>query len=194
MDAERLQPLLVTVDTNLLDEHRIADLRSSAGDTAVEFATVTVNERERGFLYAGLRVVPETLVWDESRWGEAVWGGPIPELMVLDETPLGSGVLASDAGADLFDRVLSIVSNGSFPKPGAREAMTIPQRRQLRDVMAFEAHLRHRRHVFVSDDKKAFISHGRREALEALGQTRIVTSAEFVALGSDGIADLLGSS
>lgn len=60
--------------------------------------------------------------------------------------------------------------------------------------MAFEAHLRQRRHVFVSDDKKAFISHGRRETLEALGQTRILTSAEFIALGPVGIADLLRSS
>lgn len=118
MDAGSPQLLLVTVDTNLLDEHRIADLRSSAEGTTVEFATVTVNERERGVPHAGLRVVPDTLVWDESRWDEAVWGGPIPELMVLDETPLGSGVLASDAGVDLFEKVLSIVSNGIVPEAG----------------------------------------------------------------------------
>lgn len=112
--------------------------------------------------------------------------------MVLDETPLGSGVLASDAGVDLFERVLSIVSSGSFPRSGARDKLTDPQRRQLRDAMAFEAHVRQRRHVYVSDDKKAFISHGR-EALEALSRTRIFTSAEFIALGPGGIGDLLRS-
>ena len=56
--------------------------------------------------------------------------------------------------------------------------------------MAFEAHVRQRRHVYVPDDKKAFISHGRREALEALSRTRIFTSAEFIALGPGGIGDL----
>lgn len=183
-------PLLVTVDTNVLDERQITDLRASTTGVAVEFATVTVNERERGVVDLDVRVVPETAVWGESRWGEAVWGGPIPELMVLDETPLGSGVLASDAGVDVFERVLSIVSSGSFPKPGARDSLTDPQRRQLRDAMAFEAHLRQRRHVFVSDDKKAFISHGRREALEALGQTHILTSTEFITLGPGGISGL----
>lgn len=182
--------LLVTVDTNLLDGSSIADFRAAAHGLEIEFATVTLNERERGVVAVDLRVVPESLVWDESRCGEAVWGGPIPELMVLDETPLGSGVLASDAGVDTLERVLSIVSNGSFPNRGARDNLTDPQRRQLRDAMTFEAHLRQGRHVFVSDDKKAFISHGRRESLEALGRTRIFTSAEFIVLGPDGLGDL----
>lgn len=56
-------PLLVTVDTNVLDEHRIAKLRASTTGVTVEFATVTVNERERGVVDVDLRVVPETAVW-----------------------------------------------------------------------------------------------------------------------------------
>ena len=125
----------------------------------------------------------------ESRWDEAVWSGPIPELLVLDETPLGSGVLSGDRDADVFERVLRIVSNGSFPGPGSRDRLTAPQRRQLRDAMTFEAHCRQRRHLFVSDDKRAFINHGRREALQSLGRTRILTSDEFIALAMSGFAD-----
>ena len=185
-------PLLVTVDTNLLDEHMIAELRASTTGAMVEFATVTVNERESGGGFE-LYVILETAVWEESPWDGAEWGGPIPELMVLDETPLDSGVLASEADVDVLGRVLWIVSNGSFPKLGARDKLTDPQRRQLRDAMSFEAHVRHRRHVYVSDDKRAFINHGRREKLEALSGTRIFNSDEFIALGPEGLGDLLRS-
>lgn len=185
-------PLLVTVDANLLDEHMIAELIASTTGATVEFATVTVNQRERGGGF-GLCVVPETAVWGESPWDGAVWGGPIPELMVLDETALDSGVLASEADVDVLERVMRIVSNGSFPKLGARDKLTDPQRSQLRDAMSFEAHVRHRRNVYVSNDKKAFITYGRREALEALSGTRIFNSAEFIALGPEGLGDLLRS-
>jgi hypothetical protein len=37
--------------------------------------------------------------------------------------------------------------------------LTKPQRRQLRDAMTPEPHCRH---LFISDDKRAFIDHGRR--------------------------------
>lgn len=173
-------PLLVTVDTNVLDIKRIGEIRAAARDRAVRFATVTVNERERGEFSVEVDVLSETAVWGESRWGEAVLATPIPESMVLDETPLGSGVLASDEGADMFEQVLAIISNGSFPRPGTRDALTAPQRRQLRDAMTFEAHCRHGRHVFISEDKKAFINHGRREALESIGRTKILTVDEFM--------------
>jgi hypothetical protein len=183
-------PILVTVDTNLLDTGSIEGLRGAAHGESIEFATVTVNERERGAFDVDLRALPETALWGESRWDEAVWGGPLPESLVLDETPLDSGSLAGEADVRIFERVLSIVSSGSFPKVGARETLTNPQHRQLRDAMAFEAHLRQKRHVFLSDDKKAFVSHGKREALQALGNTFILTSAEFIELGPGGLRAL----
>jgi hypothetical protein len=185
----RPSPILVTLDTNVLDVDRFSEVRSAVGDGAVSFATVTVNERERGGFSVELGVVPETGLWGESRLGEAVWGGPIPELLILDETPLGSGVLAGDEHAELFEHVLRIVSNGSFPPPGSRNALTAPQRRQLRDAMAFEAHCRQRRHLFVSDDRRAFINHGRRERLESLSETRILTSSEFIVFAMGGFTD-----
>jgi hypothetical protein len=172
--------LLLTLDTNQLDDDRLGRF-SAMIPVPHELACVTVSERERG---AGLDVklgaVPETMVWGESRWGEATWGGPISELFVLDESLLdGGAVLAAEGHVDVLESALTIISNGSFPARGERDSLSEGQRRQLRDAMIFEAHVRHRRHALVTDDARGFIKDGRRPKLERLGQTRIVTFAEF---------------
>jgi hypothetical protein len=46
--------------------------------------------------------------------------------------------------------------------------------------MIFEAHVRNRRDFFVTDDRRAFVNHGRRESLEAEFSTRILTPDEFI--------------
>jgi hypothetical protein len=170
--------LTVTLDTNVLDREEIAALQRDL-DRPCEFAAVSVSVRERGNVDLDLVVVPETAVWDESRWDEAVWSGPFPELLVIDESPLGRGVLADDQAADLFEATLQIISNGSFPSTERRNTLSAGSRRQLRDAMVFEAHVRRRRHVLVTNDVRGFVNDGRREALERLGRTRILTPAEF---------------
>jgi hypothetical protein len=57
--------------------------------------------------------------------------------------------------------------------------------------MIFEAHVRARRHVLVSDDARGFIAEGRRQQLEHLGRTRIVTLTELEALAYAGELDNL---
>ena len=47
--------------------------------------------------------------------------------------------------------------------------------------MILQAHVREGRAVFVTTDAKGYINHGRREELEALCSTRIVTPPEIVA-------------
>jgi predicted nucleic acid-binding protein len=47
--------------------------------------------------------------------------------------------------------------------------------------MILEAHTAARRKLFVTGDAKAFILNGRREQLQGLLSTRIVTAAEFEA-------------
>lgn len=149
----------ITLDTNVLPAD---DLISHAG-ASCEFSVVNVTAREvEGTSYQvhlkALGVIAETAVLDESRLDEAVWAG--------DEE-------------DRFEDVLRVISSGSFPKPGARDALTDPQRNQLRDAMILAAHLRDRRDIFVTIDRKAFIDHGRREALEAAFATKIMTPEEF---------------
>jgi hypothetical protein len=173
----------VTVDTNVLDAAAIERIERAAARSgvSVEIQTVTVNKRERG--KSPLPTVAETAVWDESHWGHALWGAaPTPELFSLDETPLGSGVLSAQEQPSLLEEILRVVSNGSFPRPGQRESLSAPQKRQLRDAMTLEAHTRHARDVFITNDRRGFINHGRRETLERLCETKIATLDEVDAL------------
>lgn len=186
--------LLVTLDTNVLDEAEVASLHAGS-EIPCQFAAVTVSIRERGDS-SGLSIasVPETLVWGESSWGEAAWGGPIPEALVLGESPLGAGVLSGVREASVFESALRIISNGSFPPPGRREDLAPGERRQLRDAVVFEAHVREGRHVLVAGDARGFVNGGRRDALERLGRTRILTPSEFRELSAAGrLVDLLPS-
>jgi hypothetical protein len=101
--------------------------------------------------------LPELGVWGESSWGDARW--------------------ADEAIGNRLEQLLGIISNGSFPKD--RNNLTENELHQLRDAIVLEAHAAHGRIVFVSDDAKAFINQHRREKLETLFQTRILTTAEF---------------
>jgi hypothetical protein len=182
-DVEMALPLLVTVDTNQFDTTRIERIRTAIR-VPFELACISVTTRERSemALIGDLLSIPESIVWGESRWGEGVWGSPIPELLLLDESHLGHAVHGEDGHVSVFETALRVISAGSFPPPGSRESLTAGQRRQLRDAMIFEAHTRARRHVLVTADAKGFINDGRRETLEALGRTRILTPHELEAL------------
>lgn len=164
MEGELL--LKVTLDTNVLPAD---DLMAIAAARGIEVAVVTVTEREvrgTGFQVAlkPMAIIPETGVWDESEWDDFVWAA--------DEAEARPGM----------EDILRVLSNGSFPSRDARETLTDGQRRQLRDAMILEAHVREGRDVFVSEDTRAFIDHGRRETLERITRTRIVSMAELLAL------------
>jgi len=105
----------------------------------------------------------------------------LPETWVLGESPLGTAVLGSEADTACYEQALRIVSNGAFPRPGARDALSDGQRRQLRDAIIFCAHVREKRDILVSDDIAAFGGEGspQRQQIEALGKTRVMTLPEF---------------
>jgi hypothetical protein len=153
----------VTFDTNLIGE---AHLLETAKARLIDVAFVSVSDREvegtsfeRGVDAA--TTVAEISVWGESRWGEGTWG---------DDAPL-----------DCFEIALRVISGGSFPPKGARGDLTGGQRRQLRDAMIFCSHVRDKRDVFVTRDEKGFVSGGRREKLQQVFATRILTPGEFLA-------------
>lgn len=158
-----MRALKITVDTNVLPIERV--LQAIEG-LNVELVACSVTARE---------LTDTTLVDDLPKMGA------ISEALVLGESPLGTAVLADSTEADLFEQCLAAISNGSFPKPAQRGALTAGQKRQLRDVMIFCAHVRKRRDVFVSDDVRAFGNAGGplRSRLEELGKTRIMTLTEF---------------
>jgi len=149
----------VTIDTNVLPVSSFVDLARTKG---YELAIVSVTEREIGQFDTRLQVqalghVVETGVWGESVWGKFLWGG-----------------------TTYLESILKIISNGSFPKLGLRGELTDGQRRQLRDAMILDAHAREGRDVFVTDDRKGFVDNGKRETLQSLLKTRILTQDEFL--------------
>lgn len=150
----------VTIDTNVLPAD---DLIERAKSKWWDIAIASVTERELG--HGDTRLQVSGL-------------GKVLEVAVLGESLLGSCVLAGDD--NFLEAIIQIISNGSFPKSGSRGQLSNSQRRQLRDAMILEAHAREGRDLFVTNDRKGFIDDGRRERLQALLKTRIMTSEEFL--------------
>src|SRR5262245_29291434 len=133
---------------------------------AVDIATTTTVAREIGSVYYPalhqLRIAPE--------------------LWVMGESPMGMAALGSEGDRALFEAVLTTITNGSFPKPDNRSALTQGQRNQLRDAQIFCTHVREGRDIFVTDDAKPFGTDGSppRARMSALApRTRIMTLIEF---------------
>ena len=153
--------ITVTVHTSIFSD----DLRAVLELKGFSFAAVTVTERElTGHRLAvqlrQISSVPEVAVWGESTWGTGLRGGP-PE------------------GA-CFEDLLRLIGNGSFPPSGKRDNLTTGQRHQLRDAVILCAHVHAGLDIFLTNDLKAFVQHGRPEKLEAAYKTRIMTQDEFV--------------
>jgi len=157
----------VTLDTNVFPAE---PLIARAQRLGMAVAAVTVSHREvQGSSLeeevCALESVFETAVWDESKWDQATWGTP--------------------ADNERLERVLALLSNRSFPPPERRDQLFDGQRRQLRDAMILCAHLRANREILVSNDRRAFINYGRRQAIEAEFGTRVMTVEEFEAYLSE---------
>lgn len=193
--------LRVTLDTNTIDHRARIEAACAGLDVELAYTTVTDRETEGTSRATSGSGVTETGVWGESRWGQFVWGdtvketgvydesrydsgavyadAPVRETFVLNESRLDEGVLGDDQSEPMLERILRVIGHGSYPPSGKRDGITDAVRRQLRDAMMLEAHHRDRRDVLVTEDAKAFINGGRREALEALCKTRIMRVDEF---------------
>ena len=162
MDAPAMNT--VTLDTNTVDDEKVIDAAHTAGYIVTH---TSVTDRE----LSGSDVVATT---------------PIPaqivESFVFGESCFGSGALAPDSDEVISEKLLKIISNGSFPAIGRRENLTKPQRRQLRDAMILSAHIREGRDIFVTNDVKGFIADGRRELIEREFETRVMTSRQFITM------------
>lgn len=140
-----------TFDTDIFPAEPLLDRAKRVG---IDVAVVSVSLRELGGSSLDEKVracqaVPETAVWDESVWGQSVWG--------------------SSTDQERLEHVLVVLSNGSFPMPEKRERRSDGQRRQLRDAMILCDHLRSVRDLLVSNDRRAFVTNGRRQEIEIGG-------------------------
>ena len=165
----------VTVDTNTVDDPRVVEAAQQAGFDIVR-TTVTDRELEGSGIQTAL---PEH--------------EPLYETLVLGESRLGFAVLGSTVVAHAFERLLQVISNGSFPVKNRRSNLSPGERRQLRDAMILSTHIREHRQIFVTNDTKGFIQGGRRERLQSEFGTQIMTADEFLMFcrsGSGGRNDL----
>ncbi len=149
----------ITLDTNVAEDQ---DLLGLCQDRRFDVGIVPATAREvsETSFQADIRRlsrVPETGVWDESGWdAAALW--------------------VSDPGPDL-ERILDIMSSGSLSRPELRTCLTKEQRGILRDAMIFQGHVRARRDVLVTKDRKHILNH--KQTLEREFGTRIMTPDEF---------------
>jgi hypothetical protein len=164
--------ITVTLDTNCADEMELIALMRQRGAHVALVNTTDLEARGSSFevKLEALERVPEPGLWGEGGWGTSMWGGG-PSVEYRDE--------AGDACcSNPFEATLAVVSNHSFPPSGQRSHLTPGQGRQLRDAMIFCAHVQHSRDLFVSRDIRAFVNEGRRERLESMFDTRILTPSE----------------
>ncbi len=154
----------VTLDTNLVDDERLLAVALAAG---FKVAHTSVTGRElsgSGITAVGTR---RAQLFETGLVGESVAGAFVP----------GKNEESTD-----FERVLDIISSGSFPNAEKREDLSNGQHRQLRDAMIFCTHIREKREIFVTNDKRGFVDNGRRQLLEQRYRTKILTGAEFLQL------------
>lgn len=178
--------LKVTIDTNIFPIDDIL-LRLKKSKFPIEFKIVSVTVRELknhklANQIAEFTKIHESGVWDESTWDNAVWGGTLIEVAVLDESSVGSAILGSTTDAEVFEDLLLLISNNTFPASGKRYSLTRGQRRQLRDAMILTAHLREKRDILVTNDIKGFIGvkGDKRDQIESKYKTKIMTKEEFI--------------
>src|SRR5262245_43921234 len=145
----------ITFDTNVLPATDIIALAMSKGHNCV-VVTVTGRELEGTDISIPTIQIPETGVWGESRWGDFVYAGE----------------------DDALNEILTILSIGAFAAADDRRNLSDGQRRQLRDAMIFAAHVREKHDIFVTRDARAFIKHGKRDKLQHMFNTRIMSVEE----------------
>jgi len=171
----------VTLDTNIFP---IDDLLVLMRQKSINYKRVSVTDREM----ANCRIldcldneskINETGIWNESLWGEFKWGPVIDETAVVGESKIDLCVVGKNSEIDVFETLLKIISNNTFPRNDKREHLTPGERRQLRDAMILTAHIRDKRDLFITNDLKGFVSNGKRDYIQETFKTKIMTREEF---------------
>lgn len=119
--------ITITLDTDVLPAD---DLIEAAHGLDCEFAVVSVTRREVDGTSFVVYVEPL---------------GGIHETAVFGQAKFGSSVFGSRRSHKFLEKILSIISSGSFPE--SRDNLSVGQVHQLRDALILEAHLRKERDI-----------------------------------------------
>jgi len=176
----------ITLDTSVLPvDHSLLK------NKPVEVAIVSVTGRElKDYKKLSeelkkIESIEETLVFGESNWGQGKWAPIIYETAIIGESKVGDSLVGAEDEKSVFEKLLKIISSGSFPKLGERDNLNKGERHQLRDAMILEAHIRDNRDIFVTKDVKGFIGRGERKEkirkeIEKRFEIRIMSMQEFI--------------
>ena len=152
--------LSITLDSSVIDDERILTL-CKANDWDLARVSITDRETEN----TGFHVLLEPL-------------NKISAIFICGESKLGDDILGSKHQADVFDTILDIISTKAFPKDHSN--LSKGEKMQRRNAMILQAHIRERRDVFITIDKKAFIKGELRAKLEDKFNVKIMTVCEFL--------------
>lgn len=152
----------ITVDTNILPLDDLLPLAASAGYSLGVIST-TLRELDGTDLIEAASQLAQTT--ETAMFGESFWGA----------------VLGDIEHANDFEGILRVISSGSFPPPNDRDNLTPPQRNQLRDALILQAHIRSGNRIFVTQDAKGYIKHGKRAEFERQFGVVIFDRVEFIA-------------
>jgi hypothetical protein len=153
----------ITLDTGVLPaDALLAAVKGRNFDFAV--VSVTVAETQSTSFVATLKPlgeVDQNVAFGAGVYGAHTYGG----------TP----------DKECLRKALEVISNGAFADPEPSDKLTDGERSQQHDAIILCTHVRDQRDVLVTTDQKAFIKGERRERLESLFHTRIMTPDEFIA-------------
>jgi len=91
---------------------------------------------------------------------------------------MGRMIWGSVTDDDNFEKILRVISSEEYPKN--RENVTPKQINQKRDALILQAHVRFGKTIFVNNEERGFVKHGKRETLETMFGVTILTHLEFI--------------
>jgi len=173
-DVERLEQLAEPAVSRYVNE-----VQSATFDTNVFPADPLIERAHRLGLTISVISVTKREAAGSSIAEEVDSLKTIHETCVVGESQVGKSVVGDEQSNRTYEKALKMLSNGSFPAPGSRDSLSDGHLHILRDAMILCAHMRENTDVLVTNDRKGFIDHGRREAIEWEFSVRVMTVDEF---------------
>jgi hypothetical protein len=168
--GRRSRPLKVTLDTGCSEDPVLVEaLRQLGADVAITSTTASeINGSSFSDVFHGLDRKTGPGGWGLN-WGECWGGGNSVDYLDRDGVP---------HHGNPFVEILEVISNGGVKLPKDWDTLTKRQCNLIHDAMILSTHVQHQRDLFVTDDYRAFVNADRRETLERMFPTKILTLKE----------------
>jgi len=150
----------ITIDTSVIPAEEIMTICKNKG---YEYTCISVTNREL----------------EGTSFEEKLTDIPSAhEYGVYGEARYGSARYHSEESSNVLEEILSIISNGSFPKN--RDDLSQGYLHMLRDAIILQTHITDKRDIFITNDRRAFVKNELRKKLEDQFNIEILTKEEFI--------------